>query len=323
VGQQPETEADQELGDEAQDDSTAHEGQHAEDQNNAVRRHSQRVSEQPEHSRSAQDGDHVQKVVGRHQPPFFPIAAALLQQRVQRHREEPSEKAHQCQAGRSRREGGRAARQHNRRHPHPDRSDRHQPKLHLVPREPTRDKAADTDTDCGERRERSDPAVVELHHLRAKQHHHELQQGTDEPEVRNARDGQPQHAVAAQSLQPGADFRPWIEPDRRAWSGRRDLRNAEAAGGTDDRNDQHRHANDPQVVLPEIEREAADGRAGDNRNERTHFENAVGARQIAFGKYLGQNPILRRAEERRLKRNQEQHSEHDLEPASHEGKEPQ
>jgi len=51
--------------------------------------------------------------------------------------------------------------------------------------------------------------------------------------------------------------------------------------------------NQPQPIFPRVEHEAAARDADDDRHERAHFEDTVGARQVAIGEHLRQDSVFR------------------------------
>ena len=76
-----------------------------------------------------------------------------------------------------------------------------------------------------------------------------------------------------------------------AGSLRRGARNAEARGRPDDRHGDDHDANAPEVVVPDVEHQAAERRAGNDGDEGAHLEHAVRARQLFVGKNLRQNSV--------------------------------
>ena len=91
--------------------------------------------------------------------------------------------------------------------------------------------------------------------------------------------------------------------------GGRTVRDAE----TDDRR-QHRERDEddrepPRFVVPEVEHLSPEPGAGDDGQERAHFEQAVRARELGVRHHLGDDAVLRRTEERRLRGHEEQANE--------------
>ena len=109
-----------------------------------------------------QDADHVEEVVGRHQPALLLVAARCWSSALSGTANRPPKKptsarlsaasANECRAARAGRE-----------HAHADRADRREAELDLVARQASGRHAARADADRGEREQHADPAVGEAH----------------------------------------------------------------------------------------------------------------------------------------------------------------
>ena len=185
--------------------------------------------------------DHVEEVVGGHQPALFLVAAALLQQRVQRHRKQPAEEPDQREVDRrAARTSRRSRRAAIAKTPMPIAPIGARPSSTLSPDSrpaamlPTPMPIAANVVRMPTQRS------LEAHDLGAEQDHHQLQQRTEEPEVGDADHRQPQHAVAPQARSDRAQISPHgFQSKRLPGRGRRDARNAQAR-----RRAEHRDADD-------------------------------------------------------------------------------
>ena len=110
----------------------------------------------------------------------------LLEERIQWHREEAAEETNDGEGDGCDCERCRAARQHDRGCPHPERADRRQSELDFVAGQAPRRDAAGPDADGRERGEDANPSVVETQNLGAEQQQHGGKESSEEPEVGQA-----------------------------------------------------------------------------------------------------------------------------------------
>ncbi len=176
--------------------------------------------------------DHVQEVVGRHQAALFlarRCAAAAARSAARRTGRRRSRPASRLIAGQRERVAG-ARRAAMAKTPMPIAPIGARPELDLVARQPAGGQAAGADADRGERGQHADPACRSRPMTsRAEQNHHELQQRAEKPEVRDADDRQPQHAIAAQRASGRSRSRPTDSGRSRVpGAAARHVRNAEA-----------------------------------------------------------------------------------------------
>ncbi len=78
------------------------------------------------------DADGVQEIIGRDQLALFFFAAALLQERVERHGEQAGGKAQEHERARGMRIGRRRPSDEGKRDAHADGAQRHQPQLDVI-----------------------------------------------------------------------------------------------------------------------------------------------------------------------------------------------
>ena len=113
--------------------------------------------------------------------------------------------------------------------------------------------------------------------MRAEQDHHQLEQRTQEPEVREANDRGPQHAVAPEAHQTVRDFAERVPVEGLPRRGRGHAPDAQAGDRAEYREHQRERADQPQAVAPDVEQVASRRRAGHDRHERAHLEQSVRA----------------------------------------------
>ena len=279
VREQPQAEAHQEFRHDAQHVDAGHERQHAEDEDDPIGRHAEHVARQPERARRDHDRDHVQEVVGRHQPALFRVAAALLQQRVQRHREQAAEEADQRQVDRRQRERMAAsATAGSRTRPCRSTPIGASPSSTLSPESRPAARLPDADADRGERRQDADPAIGQAHRRpcrRGSSRAAAARRGTRSTRCRS-RSATARGRGAALRGRP--DFSPRIQRDARARRAGGTRGNAEAERGADD-GDARRRARpiDPETAAPHVEQVAAD-RGAERRWRRTCSSRACRSR---------------------------------------------
>jgi hypothetical protein len=207
VGEEPEREADHEVGQQVQHVERHDEGDEADDQHHLVGRQLQHVAEEPERAGGQQHAEHVEEVGGADQPAALVGGRALLQVGVERHHEEAAGETEQDQRGEGEAEGGRRPGQQQRADADADRP-RHQAELRPCRRRAAGGGAADADADGDGRLQQAGAGIVEAERLLAEEDDAQLQQGAQEPEVGDAEDGELQRAVAGEVLEAGVDFAP-------------------------------------------------------------------------------------------------------------------
>jgi hypothetical protein len=188
---------------------------------------------------------------------FFFLAAALLQERVQRHGEETRGKAEQDERKRRVAIGRRRPGHQGEAKAHQDRTERHQPELDVIAGEPAGGETAEADADGEKGGEQADVKLIEMEQLLAEGEDVDVHQRAKKPEIGNADDGQPKRAVGAQAAQAVENLAERIEAEQLDRAGGGNARNPKTGVIPGDGDGDHQQADQRQLVFPQLEDGAA------------------------------------------------------------------
>ncbi len=270
--------------------------------------------EQIERAGCKHHSDHIQEVVGREQPALFFPFGMFLQKGVQRNDEKSAGQARHSKPEQAGSESMREAQQHGGQAQQRG-AIRNQADLHRVARKPSGGDAASSDPHRQRRHQKAGTCVGQVQRFSAEQNNRHLKESAQEPEIRNARHGEPQRTVAINALYAGPDFAERIPLHRQARAGSGHFADEQTGQRSNDGDSEQHPAHNERLVFPARKQERSHAGSQYDGGESGKLHQSVGARQLRFAEHFGKDAVFSWAEEVGLHREQEQNDQQHVDAA--------
>lgn len=291
-----------------QDVEGSGDGEQAADEENAFAAPVEPVVEQPKDTGCQDNTQHVGEVIRGQDPALLGGVCFVLQEGVEGDDEEAAEEAGEGEpdeSGGFRGDGAEGARGKA----HGDAGGGDEAEFDAFAGDPAGGHGAGADADGEGGDEQADLAFGAVKRVVDEDDERQLDQAADEPEERDAGDGEHHGAVVGEDAEAANDFREWV-PVERLFGGRGGhFWDAKADERANDGEADKKGAHLPLVVFPVFEEQCAEAAADDDGDEGGEFQERVGAGKVAFGKDFGEDAVFGGAEEIGLRGEEEEHGE--------------